>query len=335
MHPTIQALAPPISAKRDPALEAIITRRLPLVYTGGADAALDRPAHVRAGSSLAWFGGRLAVVQDDASFIALIDPLHDRIDALPLPAGEDGVRQFDDARGNKQHKRDWEACTTISTSSGECLWAFGSGSTERREFIAIVHPAGRIETFDASGLYRELRRQKAFSGSQLNVEGAVFRDGCIRLFNRGNGARRDGLGPVNATCDIDARALEARLRSPDACPAPPLERLAQYELGRLHGTPLTFTDAVATDPGIFYLASAEDSADAVTDGAVSGSAIGIVDSRGCRWIELCEADGTVSRIKTEGIATVPGRDKVLYAVVDADDPARPSELCEVALRGAW
>ncbi len=64
-----------IAAHRDPALRARIVRKVPLVYAAGADPALDRPAHVRAGSGLAWIGGVLAVMQDDANFIALADPV--------------------------------------------------------------------------------------------------------------------------------------------------------------------------------------------------------------------------------------------------------------------
>ncbi|NJD08249.1 MAG: hypothetical protein FIA97_17390 [Methylococcaceae bacterium] len=296
---------------------------------------MDRPAHVRAGSSLAWFGGRLAVVQDDASFVALIDPAVGRVDALALPLGKDRVRQFDDARGNKQDKPDWEACAVTPSAAGETLWLFGSGSTGRRESVALIHSSGEVELFAASGLYGQLRAQVAFSGSELNVEGALFCDRRIRLFNRGNGARRDGLAPVNASCDIDAATLEAHLRSPGSVPPPQLERIVAYDLGTIQGARLTFTDAAVAEKGIFYLATAEDSADAVSDGVVGGSAIGIMDSHGCRWIELRESDGTVSRSKTEGIALVLAREGALFAVVDADDPERPSELCEIVLNGTW
>src|SRR5690349_10209421 len=60
-------------AVRDEQMAAVMTARAPLTYAAGADAALDRPAHVRAASGIAWLGGRLAVVQDDASFVALVD----------------------------------------------------------------------------------------------------------------------------------------------------------------------------------------------------------------------------------------------------------------------
>lgn len=324
-----------ISAVRDETLAATVIGRMPLYYTAGPAPVLDRPAHVRAGSSLAWFGARLAVVQDDASFVALIDPALGRVDALPLPAGNDGARQFDDARGNKRDKPDWEACAVVPSSAGETLWLFGSGSSGRREFIALVQSGGGIEMFEASAFYGDLRAQRAFSGSELNVEGAVYRDGRICLFNRGNGARRDDQGPVNASCDIDAAALEVHLRTPGSVYPPRLERIVAYDLGAIEGACLTFTDAAVAERGTYYLATAEDSADAVSDGAVSGSAIGIIGSRGCRWVELREADGTLSQIKTEGIAMAPGRGEILYVVVDADDPAQPSELCEVRLAGAW
>src|SRR5215207_7995120 len=96
---------PRIVAREDPALGARVVRRTPLRYRDGDDASLDRPAHVRAGSGLAWVdtsrGPRLAVVQDDAHFVALVDPRDGLAEAIALPPGPGGLRQFDDGRGNK------------------------------------------------------------------------------------------------------------------------------------------------------------------------------------------------------------------------------------------
>src|SRR5687768_17520776 len=112
----------PVRVIRDPGLHARIIRRDPLTYRDGADERIDRPAHVRAASGLAWLGDRLAIIQDDASFIALIDasgnaggsaeskdggggpraggtvsvhPVPGGIDVLTLPPGAGGLRQFD------------------------------------------------------------------------------------------------------------------------------------------------------------------------------------------------------------------------------------------------
>jgi hypothetical protein len=325
-----------IASFQDTALAATVLSKAPLHYSEGADISLDRPRHVRAGSSLAWFGNRLAVIQDDAHFIALIDPNNGRIDALSLPVGERGHRQFDDLRGNKRFKLDLEACLTRFSPNGEILLAFGSGSNKHRESVVRVFASGAIDLVQASGLYSRFRTTKAFSGSELNIEGAVFIDGWVRFFNRGNGEARGGLSPLDATCDVPWAELEAYLGDPDNIDAPELHRIAQYDLGALGGIRLTFTDATATDKGMLYVASAENSPDAITDGSVTGSVIGILDERkGCRWTELRDAEGGLFSAKIEGICAGRKLEGLVYAVTDADDPARPSELLEVALVGPW
>src|SRR5262245_19337543 len=97
----------------DPGLRAVIVDRRPLLYAEGPSADEDRPPNVRAASGLAWLGDELAVVQDDANFLALIAPATGLTRAIPLERGPGGLRQFDDARGNKAHKLDLEAIVTI------------------------------------------------------------------------------------------------------------------------------------------------------------------------------------------------------------------------------
>src|SRR5688572_25398260 len=88
----------------------VLSRR-PLHYAEGADAKLDRPAHVRAGSGCSFIEGTrtLAVVQDDSNFLALVDVDTGKTRAITLPAGVGGLRQFDSKRGNKKQKMDLEA----------------------------------------------------------------------------------------------------------------------------------------------------------------------------------------------------------------------------------
>jgi hypothetical protein len=81
---------------RDPSLSARVTKVVPLLYKEGADAAIDRPAHVRAGSSIQLLPKKnaLAVVQDDANFVALVDLDTLNVSSIALPAGQDGKRVF-------------------------------------------------------------------------------------------------------------------------------------------------------------------------------------------------------------------------------------------------
>ncbi|HEU0301913.1 MAG TPA: hypothetical protein VFR37_20830 [Longimicrobium sp.] len=328
------------TARHDPALRARVVRILPLAYAEGADAALDRPAHVRAGSGLAWIGGALAIMQDDAGFVALADPATGRCRAITLPAGEGGVRQFDDGRGNKRFKLDLESCVAVPDGEGgEVLAGFGSGCSPVRQRVLLVMDAAgatpRVELRDATAFYARLRAAAEFAGSELNVEGAAWRAGRIVLLNRGNGATGDARGPVDAVCSVDWTALRAYLDDPAAHPPPVPESIRSYDLGAMSGCRLAFTDAAAIGDALVYTATAEASPNAVDDGPVAGSAVGIIDVDGsARWTVLEDADGARFGGKVEGVAG-GARPGTLFVVVDRDDPYRPSELCEVELAGDW
>jgi len=329
------------TATEDPRLTARMVNRVPLHYAEGADASLDRPAHVRAGSGLAWVAGRIALIQDDSNFVAVVDPRDGRVGAVALPAGEAGRRQFDDLRGNKAFKLDLEACVALEDGGETVLLALGSGSSPRREYVAVVdgwaagQPSARL--VHVPRLYGALRATEAFSGSELNLEGAIHLGGRVRLFARGNGAQRGNVRPANATCDVDGAALLAHVRAPERT-APPLPAdIVQYALGTLDGVPLGFTDAAVFGGDVLFAAAAEDSPDATRDGRVTGSVIGVIDAAGrARWVALTEPSGAPARDKVEGVLVAgEPRDGRLFAVVDADDPGAASQLCTVALSGPW
>ncbi|MBC7791415.1 MAG: hypothetical protein H7Z74_15830 [Anaerolineae bacterium] len=327
-----------LTAVEDPALCAEIVTRVPLLYAEGADVILDRPAHVRSASSIRWSGNRLAVIQDDAHFLALIDPSDLNVRALALPAGPGGLRQFDDLRGNKAFKLDLETNLVVQVEGEELFLAFGSGSTPERDKVAVVNVRmGTADLWDASGLYAELRCRTDFSGSELNIEGAILIEGVVRLFNRGNGAPRDGLQPVNATTDLDWRALWSYLENPRARPIPTLRNIVQYDLGTMHGIKLTFTDACLAGERIVFAAAAESSPDVTRDGLVAGSALGMIDdaSKTVRYGLLREKNGNVFRGKVEGVTISRTEANQAYVVVDVDDPLAASELCVVRLSESW
>jgi hypothetical protein len=323
-----------VTSRRDPSLQATLSKGTPLCYSSGSDPSLDRPAHVRAGSGLVRLGGRIAIIQDDALFIALLNPGTGEVSPVALPPGEDGLRLFDEARGNKHFKLDLEACTTVPWGGGEALLAFGSGSSARRETLVLLAESGEMRTIELPGFYAALRAETRFSGSELNIEGVLYADGRLRLFNRGNGAPRYGLQPVNAVGELDWVSFWTHVTHPDSYAPPALEDIRQYDLGMLNGGKLGFTDASMTPLGLMYAASAEDSPDATRDGIVTGSAVGILSSaEGARWIELRDPDGQLFPHKVEGLcpADDPG---CFYLVVDVDDPDQASELYQLDFSGA-
>ena len=338
-----------IHAQIDPALEVRIVREVPLRYADGADVALDRPAHVRAGSGLAWVGDRLAVVQDDANFIALVDPTSGLASAVVLPAGADGARQFDTGRGNKKQKFDLEALVSIGHPDGAMLLAIGSGSSKKRERIVTVRRAGEsgetLALIAAPGMYERLREASDFSGSDMNIEGAVLIGEVLRLFGRGNGEAAKRRVPLDATCDLHWPSVLEYLAAPHDVAPPSPTRLRQYALGEADGVRLSFTDATlvwgdhSARPLVLYTAAAEGSPDSRRDGAVAGSAIGYLDHRGegtvLRYALLRDAQGALLPLKVEGIACGRADQCQAYVVLDVDDPNAPSMLYELALEGPW
>lgn len=296
---------------------------------------------------MTWVGDRVALVQDDVNFVALVDPITGLADAITLPAGKDDLRQFDVGRGNKKHKLDLEAMTRVPGGGGTTLLALGSGSKKRREHVLMLQFSGRSARPSAGepslvalpNLYAALRSETAFAGSEMNIEGALYLDGMLRLFGRGNGEATDDLNPVDATCDLDWRVLQAHILDPEREPLPEIRRITHYNLGDIDGVSFGFTDAIAVGKSaVLYSAAAEASPDASEDGEVGGSALGVIPNdrrQGARWAPVVDERGRPFAGKVEGL--VVNRDDPTRAlvVVDVDDHTRPSELCEVALRGSW
>ena len=334
-----------VVAACDPSLSARMARRVPLLYAEGPSPADDRPGHVRAGSGVARVGGHLVVVQDDAHFLAIVAP-DGRAHALALPPGADGGRQFDDRRGNKHLKMDLEACFAAPDDDGRPLFvALGSGSSSRRERVVVARgldapqpsDGGAVVVREAGALYAALRGAAGFAPGEMNVEGACYVGGRVRLFGRGNGASRDGHASLDATCDLDWPALRAYLADPERAGAPVPSDVVQYALGEIGGLRLGFTDATAAgERRILFCAAAEDSPDATRDGRVSGSAVGLIDERGhARWTLVLDENGQPFAGKAEGLALVPGEPAQIQLVIDQDDPDAPSVLCDVTLGGEW
>lgn len=329
-------------ARESSSLRAVVRSRRPLFYAQGADRSLDRPAHVRAGSGLAWWtggglGARLVVAQDDSSFLALLDAPHASVDALTLDHVHEGQRQFDDTRGNKKRKLDLEACTVARGPDGrERMIAWGSGSLPARERLVVLEPGAGARIVDAGALYAGLRGAEELAGSELNIEGAAALGDRVRLFQRGNGAPRGALQPVDATCDLDLAELLAWLDAPESHAPPRPRDIVQWDLGSVRGVRLTFTDA-CRGPGdaVAFLAAAEASPDATRDGEVVGVAIGVLERSGeARWALVRDAGGEPVLDKCEGLAWVPGAaGRRALVVVDRDDPDAPSELLELDLEG--
>jgi hypothetical protein len=311
-------------------LTATLGTPRPLLYDHGAHPLEDLPAHVRAASSIRRQGNRLVILQDDVSALAVLYPSTGSTYPILLPAGPEGARVFDDARGNKKLKLDLEACIVLPDGR---LVAFGSGSSPQREKIVTVAPGKGAMAQQMSGgdLYAGLRVHSDARGARLNIEGAVVQGEWLRLLQRGNGKR--GFEPWNAILDV---ALDKFLGWLDGRhPFPPVHRILEVHLGDLAGVPFGFTDAAVTDDGrVALIACAEDTDDPLIDGPVMGCRFGWLDAddQSVAMTDVVNGDGQLTHLKLEGIEVRTGSGTVFDVVADMDRGDEPAQIAELVVR---
>ena len=210
------------------------------------------------------------------------------------------TKYFDDGRISKKRKPDLECMAALTWPDGRPgLLLLGSGSSPNRARGWFVPTDGPQvpEAVDLAPLY--IRLQAALpDGVGLNLEAAATTETELLLFQRTVG-RADAalllalpLAPVlrQLAGDVDAEI-----------PAP---QQVVFALPHIDGCPAGFSGATFVDARLFVSASVENTNDAVLDGEVLGSFVGVVDvvARQASFARLAWADGRPYRGKVEGLA---------------------------------
>jgi hypothetical protein len=147
----------------------------------------------------------------------------------------------------------------------------------------------------------------------------------LELFHRGNDERIRGGTPMNAiaaiACDELAALLDGIGERVD------VSLVTTVELGDVRGVPFGFTDAVALDDErVLVLACAEDSACAISDGAVLGCRVGLLADGDLHMVDVYEAAGERTLLKLEGVERRLDSSSEFDVVVDVDRPGTPAQL---------
>ncbi|WP_141331848.1 hypothetical protein [Myxococcus sp. AB025B] len=283
------------------------------------------PAHVSAASGLVRVGDWLHVIADDSLHLATF-PAHEDAPGRLSRLFEGELPEEPAAR--KAAKPDLEALCLLGPLVGAphgALLALPSGSTSARMRGALVmlgadgSLTGEVRTVDCATMYQQLSRELG----SLNIEGAAVVGGRLRLLQRGNGD-----AGVDALVDLDReramRAIEVGALGPEV-----VRTTLRWELGRTGGVRLSFTDASPLPDGrMIFTATAEASPDTYSDGAVAGSAVGLLAPDGTPlFLDVVDA-----KVKLEGVdARVEGGRVHLLLVADADDPSVAAPLLEAVL----
>jgi hypothetical protein len=280
-------------------------------------------AHVASASGVVRRGDFVYVIGDDLLQVAIFE----------LTAGSPGdLRKAlagdlpDDQGERKKEKPDLEALTALPPVEGEPhggLLGLGSGSSPDRDrgFFWSLGPDGGLtgsaRTIDMHPVYEALRPE--LDGG-LNIEGAAVFEERLWLFHRGN----EGAAP-NAVAEVELTDLSATLAEDLVVDADELASLRTYDLGKLDGVPVCFSDATTLlDDLICFTASAE----AEDDGDIRGSVVGTIDAAG-QVHRLRRID---PRWKVEGVHAAVDTGVIDFLFVcDQDDPGVASPLLSATM----
>lgn len=304
-------------------------KREPLQLRSVRELLLDQRtglSHLSAASGMWLVDQTLYVVADDE----LVMGVFSTVDSLPGQTLSIIPGQLpDNHKQRKAAKPDFESLTYLPSCAVYpygALLAFGSGSTEQRQrgmlwpFSQQLQLIGEPQLFSLQALYQPLEQIFA----DLNIEGVVIQDACLKLWHRANNQHRE-----NAVIEYDLADLYAVLHAKQNSLTIQPQRIDYYDLGEVAGVPLTFTDAFALQDGAcLFTAAAENTDNSYADGECVAAAIGLIDAqRQLRWIKPVQPI-----YKLEGIsAKQVGEYLQIYLVSDADNPNVPAQLLETRI----
>ncbi|MCL9804986.1 hypothetical protein NAT51_05620 [Flavobacterium amniphilum] len=156
----------------------------------------------------------------------------------------------------KKRKPDFEAITIKNNK----LHIFGSGSTtNRNRMMAFNLSTNQAIENDFSEIYQKLKNQAHISDDDLNIEGALYLNGNLHLFQRGNGLNaQNGIFIIDSNQNIQYHPIK---------------------LPKIKHVETSFTDAIVFENKIYFLAAAEDTVSTYEDGEVLGTIMGVMNSK--------------------------------------------------------
>ncbi|MCA1752140.1 MAG: hypothetical protein ABR572_10510 [Cryomorphaceae bacterium] len=218
------------------------------------------------GSGMAMVGGRYYTAGDDDAFLHILGSAGEVIDKIQLWDSSNVVN----GRILKPVKPDFEAIAAIPFNGDTALIIFSSGSkSPQRDVLMLVNPNTSLspERLPAdTAFFAWLRRAADLGKKEMNLEGAAFGNGELLLLNRQN----------NELYRIPGKGFEHFLTS-GTTDNLSLER-RRFVLPSIEGDSARFSGA-STLPGglIIFSASVEVTDNAIDDGKVKGSFIGLLD----------------------------------------------------------
>ncbi len=205
---------------------------------------------IGAASGLVYRANSLFIISDNSTYLYEYKLIEKQLNRIKL---------YQDSQENlaKKDKADFESITLFNNK----LYIHGSGSTDKRQ-IRVKYDLDTRETQkkDVSKRYHKLSRAIGLTLNELNLEGCIIDTDYYYYFQRGNGVQAQ-----NGIFKYSKRTKEVVFTS--------------VVLPKVKGIEATFTDAIAVDENIYFLAACEDTTSTYTDGEIYGTFLGCMDRK--------------------------------------------------------
>ncbi|WP_181308634.1 hypothetical protein [Rufibacter sp. XAAS-G3-1] len=282
-------------------------------------------------------GNQYYVIGDDSPYLFTLDEKFKVVAKTLLFEGSTVV----DGRIPKPVKPDLEAITQLTIEGGQpYLFIVGSGATEPRNIGFLVpltrKGLGKPVAINLTPLYDHLRANKSVTGqAALNIEGLAADEEYLYLL------QRFAPGGQNVLITYTMESMVPFLQGKG--PAPKPSGIQNWALPDLEQIKTGFSGMTTALGGrMLFTASAEETPNAVLDGEIYGSLVGLLQAHTDASsqpakpqvvVPITEQDGSAYKSKIESIC-ISGQDRSdLTAVAVADNDNGHSEL--IVLKFRW
>lgn len=285
-------------------------------------------------SGIEFIGNSYYVIGDDSPYLYQLDEQYNLVEQYKLFE----TNNFSSGRIPKPLKPDLESMASFRYGRDELLLIMGSGASpaRNRAFLVNITEGAKVKELDFTRFYDFLKKVLRITAEgELNLEGLAIDDTYTYLMQRGLGAGANVLLRFE-TDDFKSFVMN----NGDI----PVTAVYYFKLPDIENFTAGFSGAYALDDKLFFTASVESAPNAIEDGEVLGSIVGMIDLNALPYasdpanalkvpyVQLKSPDGSVYIGKAESLVVQSGTEGDAYkVVVVSDDDLGGSELLEVKL----
>ncbi|GAB3198410.1 hypothetical protein GCM10027293_15150 [Pontibacter aydingkolensis] len=275
------------------------------------------------------------VLSDDSPFLYQLNNKYELVQKYTLF----DTSSFKGGRIPKSEKPDLEGMAHFTYGRDEMLLLLGSGASQSRNkgYLVNLSDKMKVQEVDFTRFYTFLKQiLKIEQEGILNLEGIAIDNTYAYLLQRPSGSNTNVLFRFNADDFKDFLMRNGDL---------PVAAVYYFNLPAIGNNNAGFSGAYILGDKLFVTASVEDTPNAIDDGEVLGSFIGVIDLLALPYAmnaanplavpstQILNADGSTYKVKAESlVVTETQKDKKYKVVVVTDDDQGSSELIEVELK---